>query len=123
MTVAAFLVALAHLVNVAVAGGVGVSLLRRSPGLASAYGGDTPASRILACAYLAIAAASLVALVCYASDSGLALRIAATLFPLQIAYKTMTLAALGPGHPVVRANLAVAVVLAAASIALWMEGR
>ena len=78
-------------VNVIVAGFFGIatgfSLDSMLPKLDVVFGPDTPARRILACLYLAIAGASVVALVVVP----LRMSIVVVLLPLQIAYKMLTL--------------------------------
>lgn len=77
--------------NVLVAGYIGVaigfSLDRALPRLDEVFGSDTPGRRILACLYLAIAVVSVVAI----ASGNLRLSIIWVLFPLQIAYKLLTL--------------------------------
>ena len=79
------------IVNVLVAGffglATGFSLNSMLPKLDVVFGPDTPARRILACLYLAIAGASAVALVLVP----LRMSIVVVLLPLQIVYKTLTL--------------------------------
>lgn len=102
------MIMLSHLVNIAVTFAVVGALWRDTPGMASAYGLDAPARRILACVYLAIGLASLYALARAALGAPhIAGQIGLTLFPLQILYKIMTVAVLGFAHPVVIANLMV----------------
>ena len=77
-------------VNVIVAGffglAIGFSLNSLLPKLDVVFGPDSPSRRILACLYLAIAAASVVALLVVPLRIG----IVAVLLPLQILYKTLT---------------------------------
>jgi hypothetical protein len=77
-------------VNVLVAGffglATGFSLSSILPKLDVVFGPDTPSRRILSCLYLAIAAASAVALLV----APLRMGIVAVLLPLQILYKTLT---------------------------------
>jgi hypothetical protein len=86
-----FLILISLFVNVLVAGymgaAIGFSLNRALPRLDEVFGPDTPARRILACLYLAIAAASVVAI----ASVPLRLSIIWVLFPLQIGYKLLTL--------------------------------
>jgi hypothetical protein len=86
-----FLIILSLIVNVLVAGymgtAIGFSLDRALPGLDEVFGPDTPARRILACLYLAIAVTSIVAI----ANVNLRLPIILVLFPLQILYKLLTL--------------------------------
>jgi hypothetical protein len=103
----------------------GVTLMRApargTAAMDAVYGGDTPARRILACVYATIAAASLCAIVLHwalpLSDAPRT--IAAVLFPVQIVYKVSTLWAVGWRNPVVKSNLAICVLLAAALAELW----
>ncbi|NDC62857.1 MAG: hypothetical protein EBZ59_02475 [Planctomycetia bacterium] len=78
------------LVNLLVAGFfglvIGFSLRSMLPKLDVVFGPDTPSRRILACLYLAIAAASAVALLVVPLRMG----IVVVLLPLQILYKTLT---------------------------------
>jgi len=78
-------------VNVLVAGffglATGFNLDRVLPKLDAVFGPDTPARRILACLYLAIAAVSAVAL----AVVPLRMSIVVVLLPLQILYKMLTL--------------------------------
>lgn len=85
------IILLSLLVNVFVAGYmgtvIGFSLNRALPRLDEVFGPDTPARRILACLYLAIAAASIVAI----ASADFRLPIVRVLFPIQILYKLLTL--------------------------------
>ena len=78
------------LVNLLVAGFfglvIGFSLRSMLPKLDVVFGPDTPSRRILACLYLAIAAASAVALLVVPLRMG----IVVVLLPLHILYKTLT---------------------------------
>ena len=79
-----FLILISLIVNVLVAGfmgtAIGFSLNRALPGLDKVFGPDTPARRILACLYLAIAVASIVAI----ASVNLRLPTIWVLFPLQV---------------------------------------
>ena len=114
------LIILSHLVNIVVAGLLPFLLLSRSPspGMDAAYGPDTPARRILACLYGAIAAASAYALVGWAwlDQPGAPAAVGAVRFPLQIVYKLATVPAIGPAHPVAQAN---AVIAAVHALSFW----
>lgn len=85
------LILLSLFVNVLVAGymgaAIGFSLHRALPGLDEVFGPDTPSRRILACLYLSIAVASVVAI----ASVSVRLSIVLVLFPLQILYKLLTL--------------------------------
>ena len=111
-----------HLVNVAVAGVLPFLMLGGRATLDEVYGPDTPARRILAALYAAIALASLVAPVGhFALGRGeILIRVALVLFPVQIAYKVMTAPIVGWTHPVVISNLAIAALHAAS---LWRLTR
>ena len=78
-----------HVVNVVVAGIVGILLLSGSRRMTPVYGADAPARRILACLYVAIAASSAWALL----DPQRIVVTAQVLFPLQIFYKLATVCA------------------------------
>lgn len=77
-------------VNVLVAGYmgtvIGFSLNRALPRLEEVFGPDTPSRRILACLYLAIAAASVVAI----AIADFRIPIVRVLLPIQIFYKLLT---------------------------------
>ena len=79
------------MVNVLVAGFFGIvtgfNLSRILPRLDAVFGPDTPARRILASLYLAIAVASLTALL----FPPFRMNIVVVLLPLQILYKTLTI--------------------------------
>ena len=99
----------AHLVNVVVAGVVGVLLISGARRMTAVYGGDSPARRILACLYVAIAASSAWALL----DPHRLVVAAQVLFPLQIFYKLATLVAVTDRtNPVPWWNLGISVLLA-----------
>jgi hypothetical protein len=107
-------------VNVAVAGFMGVALnfglKRMLPGMEVVFGPDSPARRILACVYLAIAAASVVAL----GFAELRRPIAAILLPLQIGYKLLTLVFVTDrSNPVPWWNLAISVLHGGTLWAMW----
>ena len=112
------LLLISHAVNVVVAGLLPVLLFTGRPHMESVYGPDTPARRILACVYAAIALASAAALLARFSQpsSSLPVRVALVLFPLQIVYKLSTLPAVGWTHPVAVSNALIAALHAAA---LW----
>jgi hypothetical protein len=76
------LLAVSHIVNVAVAGLVGTLLLVDSARMTVVYGVRSPARQILACVYLAIAAVSAWALFEWERATAIAL----VLFQLQILY-------------------------------------
>jgi len=102
------LILLSLIVNVLVAGymgtAIGFSLHRALPRLDEVFGPDTPARRILACLYWAIAAASLLAI----ASEKLRLPIITIRFPLQIFYKLLTLLLITDRrNPVPWANLAI----------------
>ncbi|NDE18549.1 hypothetical protein EBZ80_26950 [bacterium] len=105
-------------VNVLVAGffglATGFNLNSVLPKLDVVFGPDTPARRILACLYLAIAAGSAVALLVVP----LRMDIVVVLFPLQILYKTLTIFFVADWkNPVPWWNLAISAVHAAS---LWI---
>ena len=112
------LYAICFVINTALTFVIAAGLFRGHPGMTEVYGTDSPARRILACLYLTIGLVSLYALLqMLVGNGGIALAVAATLFPLQIIYKVMTAIALRPTHPVVLANLGVSALLA---LALWL---
>ena len=97
-----FVITLSHIVNVFVAGGIGILLLMNFSSMTKVYGEATPARSILTSVYLAIAITSLFALI-FPSYS---LAIAKVLFPLQILYKISTIFTVGTiVHPVVVSNI------------------
>jgi hypothetical protein len=103
------LIVAAHAVNVVVAGVVGVLLLGGARRMAAVYGADSPARRILACLYVAIAASSAWALL----EPHRLVVAAQVLFPLQILYKLATLVAVRDrANPVPWWNLGISVLLA-----------
>ncbi len=109
----------AYAVNVAVAGSLSVILIAGSAGMDRVYGPDTPARRILACLYGAIAAASLVGLGAVFAKPALAFAIAQVLFPLQILYKLATFPVVRDlRNPVPWANLSISLLLGAALLTL-----
>lgn len=114
------LVVAALLVNVAVTAVLPVVMLSPAYDVGAVYGPDGPARRILACLYGAICVLSLHALVSafVLGDVAGMYAIARVLFPLQIVYKLATLPAVGWASPVVKSNLAIVVLLAAALLAL-----
>jgi hypothetical protein len=100
------IVTLSHLVNVLVAGSIGILLLLNLPSMTAVYGEATPARSILASIYLAIATTSIVALIFPAYS----LAIAKVLFPLQILYKLSTIITVGSiVHPVVASNVLISI--------------
>ncbi len=110
------LVTIALVVNIVVAGFWGVTLLLRHQTAVDTFGADSPARRILACLYLAIAGASVIALV----NPALTSTIITTLFPLQIGYKLLTVLTLpSPRHPVALSNLLIAFLLCAALVSVF----
>jgi hypothetical protein len=117
------LLSLSHLVNVIVVTIIPVLIAGDSPAMTACYGPDSAARRILACLYATIAIASAVALLGQASgNAALAIAIAAVLFPMQIAYKLMTLPAVGWRNPVVKSNIAIALLHTVTLAALWQQG-
>jgi len=69
-----------------------------------------------------IAMASAVALIGQASgNTTLSIAIAGVLFPMQIAYKLMTIPAVGWRNPVVKSNLAIALLHTTTLAAIWHE--
>jgi hypothetical protein len=104
-----------HVVNVVVAGIVGILLLSGSGRMQSVYGADAPARRILACLY-AIAASSAWALL----DAQRLVVTAQVLFPLQILYKLATVFAVRDRHnPVLWWNVGISVLHAVALTKTW----
>ncbi|OYY91570.1 MAG: hypothetical protein B7Y45_03175 [Sphingomonas sp. 28-66-16] len=117
------LLSLSHFVNVIVVTIIPVLIARDAPAMTACYGPDSAARRILACLYATIAIVSAVALVGQASgNTALSIAIAGVLFPMQIAYKLMTLPAVGWRNPVVKSNLAIALLHTVTLAMLWHEG-
>jgi hypothetical protein len=105
-------------VNVLVAGFFGVVLAfgctRLLPRADAVFGPDSPSRRILACLYLAIAAASVTALVV----PQVRMNIVLVLLPLQIVYKVLTAFVVADlKNPVPWCNLAISAIHAAS---LWI---
>ena len=106
--------------NVVVLVPVLAGLLAAPRAMDRAFGpGDAPARRILGCVYAAILAASLALLGAQAAGLAGADVPALTLFAVQIAYKLLTIPAVGLANPVVATNLLV-VLVHAGSIAAWI---
>ncbi|MEM9597669.1 MAG: hypothetical protein AAGD06_25610 [Acidobacteriota bacterium] len=102
------------LLNVAVLLPVCFGILTNAPWAQEAYGGPTPARDILLAVYAVIGGAS-VALLFIGEP-----RWVASLLILQVAYKLLTLFTVGSWqHPVVTANLLIAVFHAATLVVLW----
>jgi hypothetical protein len=111
------LFALSFIANALITLTVANAIRRNTAGMVEAFGPDTPARRILACLYVAIGVLSLYALMHMAlGRPDIARAIGMTLFPLQILYKPLTAVAVGLQSAVVRANLAVVVLLALALV-------
>ncbi len=104
-------------VNILVAGFMGVAIgFRLLPRMDRVFGPDPTARQILACLYLAIAAASIVAL----ASGGLRLQIAVILFPFQILYKLLTLLLVTDRrNPVPWANLAISALHSVSLYLIW----
>lgn len=102
------MLALALIVNVLIVTPLTIGLLARRATMDAVYGPDSDARRILACIYGAIGIVSLYALVQMGLGTReVAVMIATTLFPLQIAYKLATAVFVGLQSPVVITNLVV----------------
>lgn len=99
------MIVLSLIVNVLVLVPVLVGLLRDSAGMADTFGVDTPARAILVSVYLAIALLSAVLLL---APPGARADLVPGLLAVQIIYKVITVALLGPTHPVALANLLIA---------------
>ena len=114
------LVLAALIVNVVVTAILPVVMLSPLRDVSPVYGPDGPARRILACLYGAICTVSLWALVSWPllGSPATTMAVASVLFPLQIVYKLVTLPAVGWQNPVVKANLAIVVLLAAALVSI-----
>lgn len=105
---AALMLALFFLANCLIVFPVATAMLRGTPQMVPVFGPDSVARRLLASVYLGIGGVSLGALALMALGwSEAATSIAFGLFPMQIAYKALTLIAVGLDSPVVRVNLAV----------------
>ena len=118
-------VIVSHVVNILVAGFLGVVLFGNISSkmgvlgqrLEVIYGGETNARKILSCMYLAIAILSVLSL----SINNFLLLVSVPLFGMQIIYKVLTLFSVGTiRHPVVFANLVISV-LHAVSIAVLLQ--
>jgi hypothetical protein len=117
------LLTLSHAVNVVVVTIIPILMLRDVPAMRASFGPDSPARRILACLYGTIALASAAALAAQAAAiPALSILIACVLFPLQIIYKFATLPVVGWANPVVKSNLAIALLHAATLTVLWQSG-
>ncbi len=102
------MLALSLIVNLAIVLPLTAALLARMPAMATVYGPDSPARRILACLYGTIGAVSLWALwLLLTGAPDRAAAIAGPLLVLQIVYKLATAPAVGLRSPVVLTNLAV----------------
>ncbi len=111
---------LSHFVNLIVVTFIPVLIARDVPMVTACYGADSAARRILACLYATIAMASAVALIGQAlGNTTLSIAIAGVLFPMQIAYKLMTIPAVGWRNPVVKSNLAIALLHTATLAVIW----
>ncbi len=117
------LLSLSHVINVIVVTVIPVLIARDAPAMTACYGPDSAARRILACLYATIAMASVFALAAQASGHAVvSIAIAGVLFPMQIAYKIMTLPAVGWRNPVVISNLVIALLYTVTLAMLWREG-
>lgn len=95
----------AFAINIFVAGVVGLQMLRGSEQMLTAFGGDSSAARILACLYLAIAAASVFAISGPRFGWDTLWTIAKVLLPIQIFYKVLSLVVVhDPTNPVLWFN-------------------
>lgn len=96
--------------NIVILVPVMTGLLRDSDRMASAYGADTEARRILICIYAAITVTSAGVLILTFIGHPWAEPMTVSIFTLQIVYKLLSVWLVGLSNPVVRANLFVAVV-------------
>jgi hypothetical protein len=108
------LIYVAHILNVFVLVAVLSGLIADSPNMASAYGSDSAARRILGSVYFAIMLASIASLILLATRgaSKEILLFSASLFGLQIIYKLTTAITVGTSNPVVLSNLLICIPLA-----------
>jgi hypothetical protein len=117
------LLTVSHAVNVIVVTIIPILILRDVPAMRASFGPDSPARRFLACLYATIALASAAALAAQAAaNPALSILIASVLFPMQIVYKLATLPAVGWANPVVKSNLAIALLHTATLVILWQGG-
>lgn len=101
------IITISHIINVLVAGVMSVLLITNERHMEKVFGGNTPARQILSSLYMAIAVASLVALVAPQYSIGVAL----VLFPIQILYKISTLITVSSkNNPVIWWNLVISIV-------------
>ncbi len=99
---------------------LGFGLKRALAGMERVFGPDSPSRRILASVYLAIAAASVVAVI----HAGVRRPIASVLLPLQICYKLLTLVFVTDrSNPVPWANLGISILHGATLWAMWTEAE
>lgn len=110
---------LSLVLNIAVLLPVCTALLRDTPAMAQAFGPDTPARRILLCLYGTILFASmgLIAAGLFGAET---VAFATALLVGQVAYKMVTLAAVGFANPVVRANLVISAVHSSTLITVFI---
>lgn len=110
---------LSLIVNILVLAPLVWALSLNSGGMAEAFGPDTPARRILASVYLTILMMSLALLAALGFSKHDITPYAVTLLVLQVLYKVTTAFALGLGHPVVSANLAISAVHVATLVVVY----
>mmetsp|Transcript_46673 Transcript_46673/g.107873 ORF Transcript_46673/g.107873 Transcript_46673/m.107873 type:complete len:139 (-) Transcript_46673:19-435(-) len=108
------MLSLSHLVNVLVAGAVGILLMAQEESMLETFGGSTAAAQILSCIYVSIAASSIYALIApvvpSSWDRNAKVRVGLVLFPMQIFYKLLTLPVVADvANPVPWFNLGVTV--------------
>ncbi len=102
-----YIVTISHIINVLVAGTMATLLIINVRHMAKVFGEVTPARQILSSLYLAIATASLVALIA----PQFSILIALVLFPIQIFYKLSTLITVSnKSNPVIWWNLVISIV-------------
>ena len=101
------IITISHVINVLVAGLMALLLIIDERHMEKVFGKNTPARQILSSLYMAIAVASLVALVAPQYSIGIAL----VLFPIQIFYKLSTLITVSSKkNPVIWWNLVISIV-------------
>ncbi len=105
---------LSLLVNIAVLVPVLIWIARASQSVATAYGPDSPARRILSAVYGAILLASAVLLWLNLAGHPEAASWTSALLAIQVIYKLMTVPLVGLGNPVVASNAAIALIHSAA---------
>lgn len=101
------IITISHLINFLVAGLMAILLISNERHMKKVFGDITPARQILSSLYMAIAVASLVALIA----PQYSIVIATVLFPIQILYKLSTLVTVSSkSNPVIWCNFVISIV-------------